>query len=502
MMAGPINLASKTKTVEVDNRLSLRFYYRTAANLLRQAGIYRDENNVIDLYVMLLRFSSLVSETIPKHRDYRISSAPEKAEFVRKLKEVIEELEAIYPEVNRRIDLLNRAASSTRASSANESAWMDVTALLPSVPTKVVTANRDLPRIGSGGRQDHVAQAGDYWNSLSVSGVGNQFNNLSLHIPRPRDETLSRHSFLAPTVNRKQTPTYTFKAQYPNYIDASPIEMPSLEQNWRTQPQPATEPVLRLEPETNPVQLPYARPVLPDVAPTPNLIRQPSPPPVLAPVQTLESLDHLHAQPAPENVADPRPGPPRHLDEDLSQGKGTKHLHISAKMMEEFMALSRLNTAKNLETCGVLAGSLKTGVFNVTTLIIPKQEATSDSCQTLNEEELFEAQDNRGLFQLGWIHTHPSQTCFMSSIDLHTHYSYQIMLQEAIAIVMAPTDTDRKFGIFRLSDPGGIKAIQQCQKRGFHPHEEPPDGGTIYEHCSHVYMNPSLRFDVIDLRNS
>eukprot|EP01018_Ginkgo_biloba_P021867 Gb_25005 [translate_table: standard] len=75
-----------------------------------------------------------------------------------------------------------------------------------------------------------------------------------------------------------------------------------------------------------------------------------------------------------------------------------------------------------------------------------------------------------------------------------------VMLPEAIAIVMAPTDTIRSFGIFQLSDPGGITVIKQCQQRGFHPHEEPPDGSPIYDHSSHVLMNPNLRFDVIDLR--
>jgi STAM-binding protein len=169
-------------------------------------------------------------------------------------------------------------------------------------------------------------------------------------------------------------------------------------------------------------------------------------------------------------------------------------------MMDEFMRMAKANTSRNLETCGVLAGSLKKGIFYVCTLIIPKQESTSDSCQTVNEEEIFDCQDKRGLFQLGWIHTHPSQSCFMSSIDLHTHYSYQIMLPEAIAIVMAPTDNSRTYGIFRLSDPGGVKTIQQCQRRGFHPHEDPPGGGPIYEHCNHVYMNPKLQFDVLDLR--
>jgi hypothetical protein len=36
------------------------------------------------------------------------------------------------------------------------------------------------------------------------------------------------------------------------------------------------------------------------------------------------------------------------------------------------------------------------------------------------------------------IHTHPSQSCFMSSADLHTHASLQCMLSESFAVVCAP----------------------------------------------------------------
>lgn len=36
------------------------------------------------------------------------------------------------------------------------------------------------------------------------------------------------------------------------------------------------------------------------------------------------------------------------------------------------------------------------------------------------------------------LQTHPSQTSFMSSVDLHTHCSYQLILPEAIAIVCSP----------------------------------------------------------------
>ena len=43
-------------------------------------------------------------------------------------------------------------------------------------------------------------------------------------------------------------------------------------------------------------------------------------------------------------------------------------------------------------------------MFCITHLVIPKQTATSDSCTTLNEEELFELQDSHDLITLGWIH--------------------------------------------------------------------------------------------------
>lgn len=59
---------------------------------------------------------------------------------------------------------------------------------------------------------------------------------------------------------------------------------------------------------------------------------------------------------------------------------------------------------------------------------------------------------------------------------------------------------NRKHGIFHLTDPGGMGVIHDCQESGFHPHEEPLDGTSIYEHCSHVYMNPNVKFDMVDLR--
>ncbi|KAK1376329.1 AMSH-like ubiquitin thioesterase 3-like [Heracleum sosnowskyi] len=78
-------------------------------------------------------------------------------------------------------------------------------------------------------------------------------------------------------------------------------------------------------------------------------------------------------------VADPRPGPVKPFQDGTSSSTSYQFLHIPVKLMEDFLRLAQKNTAKNLETCGVLAGSLKNRVFHITTLIIPKQESTSDS---------------------------------------------------------------------------------------------------------------------------
>lgn len=75
-----------------------------------------------------------------------------------------------------------------------------------------------------------------------------------------------------------------------------------------------------------------------------------------------------------------------------------------AKIMDKFLELARPNTNKNLETCGILSGTLKRNILIITTLIIPKQTATSDTCTTEHEEEFFDYQDKRDLMTLGWIH--------------------------------------------------------------------------------------------------
>jgi len=172
------------------------------------------------------------------------------------------------------------------------------------------------------------------------------------------------------------------------------------------------------------------------------------------------------------------------------------------EMLNKFMEMAHRNTAKNIETCGFLCGTLNAheNKFIITTLIIPKQTGSSDTCQALDEESIFAFQDSQNLLTLGWIHTHPAYEAFLSSVDLHTHCGYQSMLPESIAIVMAPRFKPN-YQIFQLTDPYGVKLIQDCPHgSNFHSHPKPPP--PIYTPAPHVVIDwtKEKKFAVKDLR--
>ncbi|KAL0111341.1 hypothetical protein PUN28_012911 [Cardiocondyla obscurior] len=177
-----------------------------------------------------------------------------------------------------------------------------------------------------------------------------------------------------------------------------------------------------------------------------------------------------------------------------SDGLCLRDVLLPTKLMHSFLALAFSNTTSNKETCGILAGRLERNKLIVTHLLIPEQTATSDSCTTRNEEDIFDYQDQHNLITLGWIHTHPTQTAFLSSVDLHTHCAYQLMMAEAIAIVCAPKYDET--GFFILTPDYGLDFIANCRETGFHPHPtEPP----LYTKAKH-YKLDVMALQVVDLR--
>ncbi|KAJ3608105.1 hypothetical protein NHX12_025155, partial [Muraenolepis orangiensis] len=132
--------------------------------------------------------------------------------------------------------------------------------------------------------------------------------------------------------------------------------------------------------------------------------------------------------------------------------EGLRRVVIPRDLTCCFLLLADSNTARGTQN-----------EFHLTHVVVPKQSAGPDFCDMENVEELFSFQDHHNLLTLGWIHTHPTQTAFLSSVDLHTHSSYQLMLPEAIAIVCAP----------KHNDPG-MAEVSVCRLKGFHPHSKEP----------------------------
>ncbi len=147
---------------------------------------------------------------------------------------------------------------------------------------------------------------------------------------------------------------------------------------------------------------------------------------------------------------------------------GMRPIFLPCSTVNAFTDVAQPNTelgAEGVETCAILAGRIATSNkcvgLQMTHLIFPEQVGASNTCEALGEEALFDYMLNYKLITIGWIHTHPRQNCFLSSVDLHTQCGYQIMLPEAIAIVVAPQDVKgNHVGIFRLHSPHGIKLIQ------------------------------------------
>ncbi|XP_029701179.1 AMSH-like protease isoform X1 [Takifugu rubripes] len=175
------------------------------------------------------------------------------------------------------------------------------------------------------------------------------------------------------------------------------------------------------------------------------------------------------------------------------RGEGLRRVVLPRELMSQFLMLASSNTSQGIETCGVLCGRLTHNQLVLTHVVVPKQSGGPDFCDMENVEELFCFQDHQNLLTLGWIHTHPTQTAFLSSVDLHTHCSYQLMLPEAIAIVCAPKHNDA--GVFRLTS-SGMSEVSGCRLKGFHPHpKEPP----LFTVCEHVVESES-KVVLLDLR--
>lgn len=427
-------IAAKGLDYPYTNNTSFRVWIHVVGTVLREAEIYSDDGDFEKAYLLYTRFADLLLNKMPEHPGLKANRALFK-KMTAKMPGVLQEMQQLKKALEVQIAEEKKAEQEKQR--------------------KLRALQQQSAKSSSGGRIDDLrSQLGGGFEPRSNMGA----DHVNLE-----DYSFGRHEV-------RQEPSYG-------------------QGDWQRTPQQESFEYPDLNRELSSVLSPYVYESGPiTLSPTAGQIRLDSPPAIPAKPAAFQ-LPQKPAAPASSSV--------EHTSRYTTEGGlALRSLFIPSELESTFLKVAHANTVKNLETCGILCGKLSRNAFFVTHLMIPPQESTSDTCQTTNEELLFEQIDENDLFVLGWIHTHPTQTCFMSSVDLHTQNSYQIMLPEAVALVCAPQHNPN-FGIFRLSDPPGVDIIKNCNRGGFHPHTE----DNIYNNAKHAMVKSGLPFKMKDLRS-
>lgn len=497
----PVSVAEVTQQAgnyTYDAHIPLANWLRTANTMQKEAQVYEAEGNDAQTYLLLYRHADLVLQKLQGHPD---RSKPENRKALNAATAAVsrdlKKLEEIAPRIKKRHE--EHEARRKRQQEALKSLEGKSIRLVPqeldgqainprsydsrrtidaraqenhSLAARLAqrevrrrdTLKRGVRQHGVSAEEEQVRRSGGAWDTwqdelVQQGGHGDDLSSQLQEVVRLQqgDHRTSYSSVSQGPV--MSTGLGYSPAQRPTSQPASPYHYPAVPHKTAQD----TLPDSRSAPARPPKEQIY-RPSGPPSAPPP-LPPKPSsspydpryesrPPPVPGKVSD-------GAPPLPSKVHDARPPTPSgELDEFtfkpsafLENGDPLRPVFLPSQLRHQFLSLASSNTRLNLETCGMLCGILKSNALFITRLIIPEQTSTSDTCETLNEEELFDYCDKEELMVLGWIHTHPTQTCFMSSRDLHTHAGYQVMMPESIAIVCAPTKQPRYDSLTSISPP-------------------------------------------------
>ncbi|MCS7132373.1 MAG: Mov34/MPN/PAD-1 family protein [Nitrososphaeria archaeon] len=126
----------------------------------------------------------------------------------------------------------------------------------------------------------------------------------------------------------------------------------------------------------------------------------------------------------------------------------------------------------NNEVAGLLVGKYinKSDVLEIWDAITGDQKSTPGFVY-LHEDTIAQAAEwilrNRpGLYIVGWYHSHPGFSIFLSAIDLETQKRYQMFYPKAVALVVDPLKysqsgrlSDLKFSVFRINKRGEVVRV-------------------------------------------
>ncbi|KAI0890992.1 hypothetical protein F4806DRAFT_339129 [Annulohypoxylon nitens] len=508
--------------------IPLHSWLRTAGALYQQGRIYLEDRNLPQAYLLYFRYLHLLLKCLPSHPEAKTPDGKRQLNVVNKtVSDVIVNLEKIKPLIQRYYEEWSasearrqqqlrekRRADHVKSPSTYDEHIVHDPALSSSSRLLDAGDNQDLAvelarneirrrdanrkatrRANVPPEEEQTRRTAGFWEHWTDELATRQAEDEELFrrqmesTRRELDRTdvsqqESRES--RPSVNGHTTSAHS-SYRYPSITKSQPIHYEAL------QPQPYRKPSPSLQPPRPPKEeiARLLEPLTPELPAENAIHREPN---------------MSRPTPPPKEREDP-PLPPKKQQRltfkpaaYLESGEPIRSIFLPRELRRQFLSIASENTRRGLEMCGILCGTAVNNALFVRCLLIPEQKCTSDTCETENEGTMFEYCMNEDLLVLGWIHTHPTQTCFMSSRDLHTQAGYQVMLPESIAIVCAPKYTP-SYGIFRLTHPPGLDHILNCkQSATFHPHSVDNLYTKAQHPPGHVYEHDKLDFYVHDLR--
>jgi len=504
----------------IDHKIDVKKYFHSGLSMLQQARIYRLEGDLEQAYMLYMKFCTLMIERLPKHRGYKDATA-ERAKMKQHVEKILGEMEA----VKKVLESLYQQKELKKQ--AEIKAQQQREAMLQREKEEQAKRQQQYEALISNVQAEQKPMQLHNLEQQILLQQRSQLDRFGQSQPAPSAPQLDTNQMVPENLynqqleHPQQMQPYTMYAQNNQQNALQPDLVSFGESNPAPNPNgimdaftplidPQQEAIRQqlLEQQQMLLKQSQTMPSLPSVEPSAPLLPGLDEPLSITPSPGAKAVDLITSDP-PQVVAPVADGVPHTPTPPQEPPKDTKtvsiipesgtyrRLIVSVELFDAFAELVRPNTVRDVETCGILAGTLKNNCFIVTHVIVPKQTGSSDTCAMTHEDEVFSYQEENDLLTLGWIHTHPSHQLFLSSVDLHTHASYQLLLKESIAVVIAPRYSPG-YGVFGLTDPLGVETISNCEKRGFHPHERT---SLLYHEPKHVSLqrgNPN--FKIVDLR--
>ena len=488
--------------------VGIKYWLRSAKMMLQQARIYELEGNDEETYFLLFRYAHLVLTNLAQHPQ---ATDPQFRRDFTEAKDIVNQnfskLDRLKPRIQRRYDRYQtrkkeveaQREAAARARHGTADAYLTQDEVMEDDIVRQIHAQENQAFAVELAKEEYLRREASRKDRPRRSSTGNDRDDLSERMRQIHSQNLSNGSRIDHSDrDRPMGARYNYPVVHNRHATSGSAQFDSTSHSspYQQRPQPAQFEQRYTQESTGPPQIPAkhaSQPPLPP-KPTSTALQHPTRPEKVAVEPLGSKLGPLKSSYMFKPTA------------FLESGKPLRSLFLPPTLRTTFLRTAHSNTLKNLETCAFLAGTLIANALFVSKLIIPAQTATSDTCEMINESQLFDYVDSQpDLMVVGWIHTHPRQTCFMSSRDLHTHSGYQMMLPESVAIVCAPSFGDTShggdWGAFRLTDPPGKGTVLACEKPGlFHPH----DTDNIYTDAlrpGHVVEAAGLEFEVVDLRD-